>query len=98
MRLSRVRVSLGSLLLTLSRYFDKRSSSSGALSLDELSNSFVESLEDSSSISGTTCAGSLTVLVRYLLKRKSEIYKGFFFVLLSNWKEKVGEGMGKRAQ
>ena len=54
MRLSRVSVTLGSLLVTLSRNLVKRSSSSGGLSLDELSNTPLLSDDESSSVSGTT--------------------------------------------
>ena len=55
MRLSRVSVTLGSLLVTASRNLEKRSSSSGdRLSLDEFSNPPLFSVDDSSSVSGTT--------------------------------------------
>lgn len=54
MRLSLVSVTLGSLLLTLSRNLVKRSSSSGGLNLDELSNPSLLSPDESSSMSGTT--------------------------------------------
>lgn len=70
MRLSLVSVTLGSLLLTLSRYLVKRSSSSGCLNLEELSNPSLESPEEPSSMSGTTCAGSLIVFDKYLMIRK----------------------------
>lgn len=56
MRLSRVRsVTRGSLVVIVSRNLVKRSSSSGGLCLDEISNApLFFSVEDSSSVSGTT--------------------------------------------
>ena len=54
MRLSRVSVTLGSLLVTVSRNLVKRSSSSGGLRFDELSKPPLFSVDESSSISGTT--------------------------------------------
>ena len=70
MRLSLVSVTLGSLLLTLSRYLVKRSSSSGCLNLDEVSNPSLVSPEEPSLMSGTTWDGSLIVFVKYLPKQK----------------------------
>ena len=54
MRLSRVSVTRGSLLAAVSRYFVKRSSSSGGLCLDDFSKGALLSVEDSSSMSGTS--------------------------------------------
>lgn len=81
MRLSRVsNVIRGSLVVMVSRNLVKRSSSSGGLCLDELSNApFFFSVDDSSSVSGTTCAGSLIVVDKYLSITRERITKLKFY-------------------
>ena len=87
MRLSRVSVTLGSLLVTGSRYLVKRSSSSGGLSLEEFSSGPLLSIDDSSSISGTTWAGSLIVVDKYLSRseEKKQSKLVIYIILRAYW-------------